>query len=150
MSALRQARSRAKIGLGSKVIFTQSGFVGEVINEIRGMGFTRPSFDATHMDSPDLEEVRTNGQMIPGSFAQIKPATMTLHFDPSLGLPPVNDGEMIIIEFPRRKTEATPASWRAFGWVSDCDMAIPVKEKMTQTITLDFTGDTFYKKPTLL
>lgn len=147
---MARSNSRAKIGLGTKITFTESGFVGEIIDQIEGMGFERQTFDATHMDVPPIGEVRTNGQKVFSDLARIKDATMTVHFDPAIGPPPVNEGETIVFQFPRRKTEATAAEWSATGAIVDCGMTIPVEAKMQQRFTVAFTGDYSYKRPTLL
>ena len=144
------SNSRAKIGLGTKVVFTQSGFIGEIVETIEGLGVERGDFDATHMGVPTLDQVKTNRLKVPSGLAGIKDMSLTLHFDPALGLPPLAEPETIELTFARRKTEATAAQWSATGYLKDCGASIPVENKMTARVTLGFTGDYLYIKPTLL
>jgi hypothetical protein len=144
------SHSRAKIGLGTKVIFTQTGFIGEIIEGVEGLGVERADFDATHMGVPTLDQVKTNRQKIPAGLAGINDMTLSLHFDPAVGLPALSDPETIELIFPRRKTESTPAKWSATGYLKGVSASIPVDNKMTARVTLGFTGDYTYTRPTLL
>src|SRR5712691_8163902 len=101
------SNSRAKIGLGTKVTFTQTGFVGEVIDSIEGLGVERADFDATHMGVLTLDQVRTNREKIPAGLAGINDITLSVHFDPAVGFPALSEPETIELVFPRRKTEST-------------------------------------------
>lgn len=144
------SNSRAKIGLGTKVTFTQTGFVGEIIESIDGLGVERADFDATHMAVDTLDQVKTNRQKIPAGLAGINDITLSVHFDPAVGFPALSDPETIELVFPRRKTESTAGKWSATGYLKGVSATIPVENKMTARITLGFTGNYTYVKPTLI
>lgn len=141
--------SRAKVGLGSKVVFTQSGSIGEILS-ITGVGWERGFFDATHMEVPSLDDVHTNGQQIPSDLARFKPWTVTAHFDSALGFPPAREPETIELVLPKRKAELVPAKLSATGWISDVTMGLEVDAKAVATFTMQFTGDYLYQRPVLL
>ena len=145
------SNSRAKIGLGAKVVFTQSGWSGEVCETITGLGVERGSINVTHMGVPTLEEVTTNEETLPAGIARIKPMTLVFHFDPAVGLPPINGPvETVEISFKRRATELTPAKFIASGYFTDATLSIPIAEKMVINSVVSFTGNLVYQKPSLL
>lgn len=146
------ATTRARVGLGTQLIFTQSGITGEIIETISWGIDGGDAIDATHMGVSPLDgfEIRTNGEMIPREIATLRPLTCTLHFDEESGLPLVNQPETIQLILRRRKTQLTPAIWQATGWVSTLDLDIPVAEKMVYRMTVIFTGNYLYTKPRAL
>ncbi len=145
------SNSRAKIGLGTKVIFTQSGWTGEICEPITGLGVQRSEIDVTHMAVPTLDESKTNVQKIPGGLASIKNLTLVFHFDPAVGLPPINAPEETIqLILKRRPTELTAAVFSATGFFTDATLTIPLDGKMVINSVVAFSGDYTYVKPSLL
>jgi|SRR6266568_2712768 len=142
------SRSRARIGLGTKIIWTQSGFGGEIINQITGLGASRKDFDATHMDVPALQPGQfANGQKVPSDVAELKDMHYELHLDEAAAVPPVGgEPETIELQFRRRKTDLTPAKWSATGWLKEFEWTIPVEGKMTAKVVVAFTGDAVFTK----
>jgi hypothetical protein len=145
------SNSRAKIGLGTKVIFTQSGWAGEICEPITGVGVERGEIDTTHMAVPTLDEVTSNRQKIPAGIAGIKDMTLVFHFDPAVGLPPINAPEETIqLILKRRPTESTPAVFSATGFFKDATLNIPIEGKMLINSVVAFSGAYTYTKPSLL
>lgn len=145
------SNSRAKIGLGTKVVFTQSGWSGEICEAITGLGVERGEIDVTHMGVPGLDEVRTNRQKIPAGIAGIKDMTLVFHFDSAVGLPPINAAEETVeLIFKRRPTELTPAKFSATGFFKDATLNIPIEGKQIINSVVAFSGDFTYTKPSLL
>jgi hypothetical protein len=145
------ATTRARVGLGTKIVFHDSGITGEIIETISWGIDGGEAIDATHMGVPPLDgySIRTNGEMIPRETAQLRQMTLTLHFDEASGLPQVNRPETIELILRRRSTQLTSARWKATGWVQSMDLDIPVQEKMVYRMTLAFTGNFVYTKPTI-
>ncbi len=145
------SNSRAKIGLGTKVIFTQSGWSGEICEAITGLGVERGEIDVTHMGVPTLDEVTSNREKIPAGIANIKDMALVFHFDSAVGLPPINGPvETIQLIFKRRPTEATPAIFSASGFFKDATLNIPIEGKVVVNTVIAFSGAYIYTKPTLL
>lgn len=145
------SNSRAKIGLGTRVVFTQSGWSGEICEAITGLGVERGEIDVTHMAVPQLTEVKTNRQKIPAGVAGISNTTLVFHFDPAQGLPPINAAEETVeFIFPRRPTELTPAKFSATAFFINASLNIPVEGKMQINSVISFSGDYSYQKPALL
>ena len=145
------SNSRAQIVLGAKVELTPSGACGEITTIGDVLAWTRSSFEANHLGMPTLDEVKTNGQKVQGGVAMLEPATLTVHFDSASGMPRPNEAETIRFTFPKRKTEAQSAYFQATGWISKVSgLSIQPDAKMTQQITIDWTGDYTYVKPVLL
>lgn len=142
--------SRAKIGLGTKIIFTQSGSIGEIVSITGALGLQGTSFDASHLGMPTLDQVNANGQKVPGGVVQIKNMTATIHFDSANGIPPLLLAQTIELLLPKRAVEASPAKWSATGWVEDFEASMQPNEKMMSTVVLAFTGNFIYTKPTLV
>lgn len=142
--------SRAKIGLGTKIIFTQSGSIGEIMSITGALGLQGTSFDASHLGMPTLDQVNANGQKVPGGIVQIKSMTATIHFDPALGIPPLLLPQTIEVILPKRTTESSPAKFSATGWMEDYEAGMQPNEKMTATCVVAFTGNFVYVKPTLV
>ncbi len=145
------SNSRAKIGLGTRVVFTQSGWSGEVCEPITGLGVQRSEIDVTHMAVPTLDETTTNIQKIPGGLAGIKDLTLVFHFDSAVGLPPINAPEETIeLIFKRRPTELTAAKFSATGFFKDATLTIPLDGKQIINTVVAFSGAYSYTKPSLL
>jgi hypothetical protein len=144
------SNSRAKIGLGTKVIFTQSGWTGEICEAIDGLGVERGEIDTTNMAVPTLDEVTANRQKIPAGIAGIKDMTLVFHFDSAIGLPPINAPEETVeLIFKRRPTELTPAKFSATGFFKDATLTIPIEGKVTIRTIVAFSGAYTYTKPSL-
>lgn len=143
--------SRATVGLGTKIILTQSGSLGEIMS-YAGIGWERGFFDATHMDVPEVDgaTVRSNGQQIPSGLVRFKPWTVQVHWDSARGLPTPNEPETIELELRKRKTELTGGKFSATGFITDTTMGLEIDAKTIHTVTIQFTGDYVYVKPTLL
>lgn len=143
--------SRATPGIGTKIEFMQSGSLGEIVS-YAGIGWTRGSYDATHMEVPEVNgaDIRSNGQQIPSGLVRFKTWTVTIHFDSAKGLPVPGDPETINLVFKKRSAELVPAKLSATGWVSDTTMGLEVDAKTVATVTIDFTGNFEYTKPVLL
>ncbi len=145
------SNSRAKIGLGTKVVFTQSGWSGEICEAITGLGVERGEIDVTHMGVPTLDTVKTNREKIPAGVAGISNTTLVFHFDPAQGLPPINAPEETVqFIFKRRPTELTPATFSATAFFISASLSIPIEGKMVINSVISFSGDYTYTKPTLL
>src|SRR6185503_9828923 len=145
------SNSRAKIGLGTKVVFTQSGWAGEICEAITGLGVERGEIDVTHMGVPTLDEVTSNRQKIPAGIAGIKDMALVFHFDSAVGLPPINQPEETIeLIFKRRPTELTPAKFSATGFFINATLNIPIEGKVVINTVIAFSGAYTYTKPSLL
>ena len=141
--------SRAKIGLGAQIIFTQSGSIGEIVSINGAMGVAGTSLDASHLMMPTLDEVNSNGQQIPGGVVQLKDWNLSVHFDSTIGLPTVHEVQTIELILPKRTNESSPAKWSATGWVKDVEVTMQPTEIMMAAIINAFTGDFAYQRPTL-
>jgi hypothetical protein len=144
--------SRARIGLGTQIVFTQSQFAGEIIEQIT-FGTERDDIDVTHMGVPPVEPGGpiTNRQKIPLEISGISDMNFTVHLDEEAGWPPVNgQPETIEIIFRRRKTQATAAKFSATGWVKTVNATLPLEGKMTMALTVGFTGDLLFTRATAL
>lgn len=140
--------SRARIGLGTKIVFTQSGFAGEIVEQIT-FGTERGEVDTTHMGVPAIEPGGpiTNRQKIPLEVAGISDMNFTVHLDEESGWPPVNgDPETVEIIFRRRKTQLSPAKFSATGYIKTANATLPVEGKMTLAITVGFTGNLLFTR----
>lgn len=144
--------SRARIGLGTKIIWTQSQFVVEIIDQITGLGAERGDFDATHMDVPPLEPGQfANALKIPSEIARIPDMTYMAHLDEARAIPPIGgDPETIEIFFRRRKTDLTAAKLAGTGWLKSFSWTIPVENKATVQIVVAWTGNMVFTRPTPL
>jgi hypothetical protein len=146
---MAESNSRAKIGLGTQIIFTQSGTIGEIVSINGAMGLAGTSLDASHLMMPTLDEVNSNGQQIPGGVAQLKDWNLNIHFDSAIGLPKVHEVQTIQLVLPKRTNESSPAKWQATGWVKDVEVSMQPNEIMAATVIIAFTGAYEYTKPTL-
>jgi hypothetical protein len=147
---MAESNSRAKIGLGAQIIFTQSGSIGEIVSINGAMGVQGTSLDASHLMMPTLDEVNSNGQQIPGGIVQLKDWNLSVHFDSAIGLPKVHEVQLIQLILPKRTTESSPATWQATGWVKDCEISMQPNEIMLAAVIIAFTGNYEYTKPTLM
>lgn len=146
---MAESNSRAKIGLGTQIIFTQSGSIGEIVSINGAMGVQGTSLDASHLMMPTLDEVNSNGQQVPGGVVQLKDWNLTVHFDSAIGLPKVHEVQTIQLVLPKRTNESSPAKWQATGWVKDAEVSMQPNEIMQATIIIAFTGAYLYERPTL-
>lgn len=146
---MAESNSRAKIGLGAQIIFTQSGSIGEIVSINGAMGVAGTSLDASHLQMPTLDEVNANGQQVPGGVVQLKDWTLSVHFDSAIGLPKVHEVQTIELTLPKRTNESSPAKWSATGWVKDIEVTMQPNELMMAAVIIAFTGDYAYSKPTL-
>jgi len=144
------SNSRAKIGLGAQIEFTQSGSIGEIVGGNDFMGVQGTSLDASHLMMPTLDEVHSNGQQIPGGVVQLMDWSLNVHFDSAIGLPKVHEVQTIRLILPKRTNESSPAKWQATGWVKQCSISMQPNEIMMAAITIAFTGNYEYSRPTLL
>lgn len=146
------SRSRARIGLGTKIIWTQAGFTGEIIEQITGLGAERGDFDVTHMDVPPLEPGQfANALKIPSEIARIPDMTYMVHFDEASSIPPIGgDPETIEIRFRRRKTDLTAAKMEGTGWLKSFSITLPVEGKATMQIVVSWTGNMVFTRSTPL
>jgi hypothetical protein len=144
------SNSRAKIGLGTKVVFTQSGSIGEIMSLSNALGLEGTSFDASHLGMPTLDEVSANGQKIPGGIVQITDMSGVIHFDPANGIPPMLLSQTIEVVLPKRSTELSAAKFSATGWLQSFNASMTPNEKMQGNFVIAFTGAYVYTKPTLL
>lgn len=147
---MAESNSRAKIGLGAQIIFTQSGSIGEIVSINGAMGVQGTSLDASHLMMPTLDEVNSNGQQIPGGIVQLKDWNLSVHFDSAIGLPKVHEVQLIQLILPKRTTESSPATWQATGWVKDVEVTMQPNEIMAAAVIIAFTGNYEYTKPTLM
>ena len=146
------SQSRARTGLGTKIVFTQSQFTGEIIETIDGLGGTRERYDTTHMGTAPLEQGDfSNSESIPADVADIADMTFVLHLDTANPIPPISEEDQTIeIIFRRRKTELTAAKFIGCGGIKSYAWTVPVRGKMTMRCTVGFTGTPRYIKPTLV
>ena len=143
------ANSRARIGLGTKIIFTQSGFTGEIIEQIT-MGADRGEVDVTHMGVLPVEPGTIGNRLkIPLEIAGIKDMSFSMHLDEAASVPPIDqDPETIIIQFRRRKTQITAAQFSATGFLKDYTWTIPMEGKMIVACVVAWTGNGVFTRAT--
>ena len=136
------ANSRARIGLGTKIIFTQSGFTGEIIEQIT-FGAMRGEVDVTHMGVAPIEPGTIGNRLkIPLEIAEIKDLSFTMHLDEESAVPPLDqEPETILIQFRKRKSQLTAAQFSATGFLKDYTWTIPMDGKMTMACVVTFTGN---------
>ena len=143
------ASSRARIGLGTRIVFTQSGFTGEIIETIT-MGASRGEVDVTHMGVPPIEPGTIGNRLkIPLEIADIKDLSFTMHLDEEAAVPPLSENpETIEIQFRKRKTQITAAKFAATGFLKDYTWTIPMDGKMTLACVVCFTGNGEFTRAT--
>lgn len=115
----------AQVGTGFSVTFA-SGFLAEILS-VTESNMARPSIDATHMGSAQME-------YIPGALSDTGQADVEIAFDPD-ATPPIDAApETITFTYPNGTT------WARSGFMTNMGNQVPLEERMTATVTLKFTG----------
>lgn len=127
----------ASLGFGSAITFS-SGFCAE-ITDIKIGGLSREAVDVTNFAS-------TNGykEFIPSTLIDSGELEVELIYDTDAAPPITGAAETVTITFPLKSGETTAATVSATGFLTDSEEAVPLDDKMSQSVTIKFTGARTY------
>lgn len=121
------------IGLGTQVTFA-SGFFARILSATRS-GIKREAVDITNMSSAQgWMEFIASRLKDPGGL------DVELLFDQDATPPIGSAAETITITFPAPANKTNGATIVCTGFMTEEEIAIPVDDKMTQTVKIKFTG----------
>lgn len=121
------------LGTGTSIAFGTTGFSAEV-TAIDISGITRVSVDTTHLGTSN------DMTFIAGDLVDNGEIGLELHFDPNSDVPIDQPVEVVTITFPLQGAQVTAANWAMSAFATANDVAVPLEDKMTQTVTLKVTG----------
>lgn len=124
----------ADIGTGCTIVFTTSGFSGEIL-DVKG-GFQRKSIDITNLAAAP-GDYHTK---MPGDLVDAKPIVLEILFDPDKIPPILGAIETVTITFPLPAGKITAAKLVGKAFVMEWDFNIPLEEKMTGTMQIEWQG----------
>ena len=127
-------------GTGTTIVFATTGFTSELLNLDLG-GTSRESIETTHMGTPVSSAPGFGSRTyIPGCLSDPGEITLELHLDPDKTPPIDAEPETVTITFPLVSGDTTSPIWNATAFCNGADAAVPLEDKMTQTITLKVSG----------
>ena len=129
------------IGTGTTITFATTGFSAEIVETINWANIARPAVDTTHMLSTQPTSGTFGGRtFIPPKFADPGEITLQVHHNPQLNVPINSAPEVITVTFPLVTGDATAAYWSGTGFITSMGIAIPLEDKMQNTITVKMSG----------
>lgn len=123
------------IGLGTVILF-QTGFFAKIEN-VNITGEKREAINVTNMSSEDEEYIASR-------LVDAGELDCTIFFDQDKEPPIRQPAEPITIKFPVPAGKTTPGQVACTGFMTENSIAVPVKEKMTQSVKIKFTGRRTY------
>lgn len=121
----------ATIGTGATVTFS-SGYLAEIIS-IQGSGTNRASIATSHLG--------TTGGMTYIPAKLYDPGTLTVELQMVPGTTPITPltaaAETITVTFP----DTGAATYAASGFMTGFDYSIPLEDRVTQTVNIQFSGN---------
>jgi hypothetical protein len=137
----------ARTGLGTKIIFAQSGFSHEIFGQIV-LGGIRGEVDVSHMLSINTEVGGVGSrQKASLEISGIKDMSFSLHFDDEAEIPPLHqEAETIILQFPKRKELDYPSTLTTTGFLKDYTITTPLDGKVVVECIVGFSGNAIWKR----
>lgn len=134
--------SEASLGYGSKFEITDTTVSPSILVEMAEVfEITPPSFesddvDVTHMQSPNRTREQIPGLVTPGECSfQMNYVPNSASDQMLLALRQSGSQRTCVITFPNGVT------WTFLGAVKGYEVAMPVDDKMTATVTMQVSGD---------
>ena len=127
----------ASLGFGTSITFS-SGFCAE-ITDVKIGGLSREAVDVTNFGS-------TGGykEFIPSTLIDSGELEVELIYDTDTTPPITGAVETVTITFPLKSSETTAATLACSGFLTDSEEAVPMDDKMSQSVTIKFTGQRTY------
>jgi hypothetical protein len=127
----------ASLGFGTAVTFS-SGFCAE-ITDVKIGGLSREAVDVTNFSS-------TGGfkEFIPSTLIDSGELEVELIYDTGTSPPIGGAAETVTITFPLKSGESTAGTLACSGFLTDSEEAVPIDDKMSQSVTIKFSGERTY------
>lgn len=127
----------ASLGFGTTITFS-SGFCAE-ITDVKIGGLSREAVDVTNFGS-------TGGfkEFIPSTLIDSGELEVELIYDTNTAPPIGGAAETVTVTFPLKSGESTGATLAATGFLTDSEEAVPIDDKMSQSVTIKFSGQRTY------
>jgi len=127
----------ATLGFGSSITFS-SGFCAQ-ITDVKIGGLSREAVDVTNFGS-------TGGykEFIPSTLIDSGELEVELIYDNDTAPPITGAVETITVTFPLKGSETAAATVACSGFLTDSEESIPMDDKLSQSVTIKFTGARTY------
>jgi hypothetical protein len=136
---------KGTIGYGATIEFVESKFLSKVRfpgteMNLSGAG-AREVVDMTTFDSPSPKAGEWGGaESIPSAPAEPGTLELNLVYEQDMK-PPLNGGaEPIVVTLPTPKGFESGEVWNVTGYITNHDVAVPLKDKITRSVTVQLTG----------
>jgi hypothetical protein len=127
----------ATLGFGSSITFS-SGFCA-AITDVKIGGLSREAVDVTSFASAGGYK-----EFIPSSLIDAGSLDVELNYDNDVAPPIAGAVETITVTFPLKTGESTAANISCSGFMTDSEESVPMDDKLSQSITIKFTGARTY------
>lgn len=127
----------ASLGFGTAITFS-GGFCAE-ITDVKIGGLSREAVDVTNFGSAGGFK-----EFIPSTLIDSGELEVELIYDTNTEPPITGAVETVTVTFPLKSGESTGATIACDGFLTDTEEAVPIDDKMSQSVTIKFSGQRTY------